>query len=158
MIKLFRRKPKAESMIALSQQVNHIHIKEAHHEKIISHCSVDRNYRNGDNGKSGNSGFLQLSEDLNIIQIYETDDLTAEILENRNGNIIIEKTIGQVLNENGDGIVLNTDDDYYNYISYRYVEGAQTGDIILTYFIYNPDTSYIDDIMDRFDYIIDRPE
>ena len=102
--------------------------------------------------------YNQLSEDLNIIQIYETDDLTAEILENRNGNIIIEKTIGQVLNENGDGIVLNTDDDYYNYISYRYVEGAQTGDIILTYFIYNPDTSYIDDIMDRFDYIIDRPE
>ena len=102
--------------------------------------------------------YSQLSEDLNIIQIYETDDLTAEILENRNGNIIIEKTIGQVLNENGDGIVLNTDDDYYNYISYRYVEGAQTGDIILTYFIYNPDTSYIDDIMDRFDYIIDRPE
>jgi len=30
------------------------------------------------------------------------------------------------------------------------------GDTILTYFIYNPDTNYMDDILERFDYVIDR--
>ena len=45
--------------------------------------------------------------------------------------------------------------DYY-YISYRSVEDFQEGDTILTYFIYNPDTNYTDDILERFDYVIDR--
>ena len=100
--------------------------------------------------------YKDLSNELNIIQVYDTNDITYDLLVNRNGNILIERTIGQVLNENGDGLILNTDDDYYNYISYRSVKDAQVGDIILTYFIYNPDTSYEDDILDRFDYIIDR--
>lgn len=102
--------------------------------------------------------YNQLSDDLNIIQVYEVDDLDCETLENRNGNIIIEKIIGQVLNAEGDGIILNTEDDYYNYISYRGVEGAEVGDIVLTYCIYNPDTTYTDDIIERFDYIIDKAE
>ena len=100
--------------------------------------------------------YNQLSNDLNIIQVYETKDLKSDILENRNGNIIIEKIIGQVLNTEGDGIIINTEDDYYNYISYRGVEGAEVGDIVLTYCIYNPDTTYTDDIIERFDYIIDK--
>lgn len=102
--------------------------------------------------------YNQLSDDLNIIQVYEVDDLDCETLENRNGNIIIEKIIGQVLNAEGDGIILNTEDDYYNYISYRGVKGAEVGDIVLTYCIYNPDTTYTDDIIERFDYIIDKAE
>jgi len=100
--------------------------------------------------------YNQLSSDLNIIQVYETKDLKSDILENRNGNIIIEKIIGQVLNTEGDGIIINTEDDYYNYISYRGVEGAEVGDIVFTYCIYNPDTTYTDDIIERFDYIIDK--
>lgn len=100
--------------------------------------------------------YNHLVDNLNIIQIYEVDDLDCDILENRNGNIIIEKIIGKVLNTDGDGIIINTEDDYYNYISYRGVKDAQVGDIILTYCIYNPDTAYTDDIIDRFDYIIDR--
>lgn len=102
--------------------------------------------------------YNQLSDDLNIIQVYEVDDLDCETLENRNGNIIIEKIIGQVLSAEGDGIILNTEDDYYNYISYRGVKCAEVGDIVLTYCIYNPDTTYTDDIIERFDYIIDKAE
>lgn len=98
----------------------------------------------------------QLSDNLDIIQVYEVDDLDCETLENRNGNIVIEKIIGQVLNAEGDGKILNTKDDYYNYINYSRVKDAQVGDIILTYCIYNPDTTYTDDIIERFDYIIDR--
>lgn len=101
--------------------------------------------------------YNNLSEELNIIRVYETDDLDYETLVNRNGNIVIEKIIGLVLNDDGDGKILNTESEY-DYISYNRVEGAKAGDIILTYCIYNPDTAYEDDILERFDYIIDRAE
>lgn len=98
--------------------------------------------------------YNRLSDNLGIIQEYNTGDLTAEILENRNGDIIIEKAIGKVLNDNGDGKILNTKSKN-NYISYRSVKDAKAGDIILTYFLYNPDNNAVDDILYRFDYIID---
>lgn len=102
--------------------------------------------------------YRKIADDLDIIQVYDAEDLTIDILENRNedGKIIIEKVIGQVLDSKGNGKVLNTDDEYFNYISYKYVKGARIGDVILSYFIYNPDTNGEDDILDRFDYIIDR--
>ena len=99
--------------------------------------------------------YNQIADDLEIVQIYDVDDLDYETLTNRNGNIIIEKIIGVVLDEAGNGEILNTETEY-NYISYRSVEDAQVGDIILTYCIFNPDTNYEDDIIDRMDYIIDR--
>ncbi len=95
-------------------------------------------------------------EELDIV-IYEVSELTMEILESRSKNhrIIIEKCIGEVTSPEGDGKVLNYDnpDDYY--INYSSITGVSTGDIILTYFIYNPDTDYFDDVLLRFDYIID---
>lgn len=58
----------------------------------------------------------------------------------------------------GDGRVLNyTDPDYY-YINYSRVENISVGDVILTYCVYNPNTNYEDDILERFDYIIDDKE
>ena len=101
------------------------------------------------------SFYKEISDNLGIVQIYDTGELTAEIIEGRDGAILIERTIGVVLNEDGDGRILNTDDEYYNYISYNSVEDVYPGDVILTYFIYNPDTDYIDDILLRFDYVID---
>lgn len=44
----------------------------------------------------------------------------------------------------------------YNYISYKGVKGIRKGDVVLTICIYNPGTNYEDDIVERFDYIIDR--
>ncbi len=102
--------------------------------------------------------YNKLADDLDVVKVYDTDELTNEMLENRDGEIIVEKTIGIVLNDEGDGEILNTSDDYYNYINYSRVENAKEGDIILTYCIYNPDTNYIDDILLRFDYIIDETE
>ena len=100
--------------------------------------------------------YNKLADGLEIVQEYNTDELTTDILENRNGKIIIEKTIGKVTTKEKDGVILNTKDKYYNYISYSKVDDAEVGDIILTYFIYNPDTNYYDDILYRFDYIIDK--
>ena len=88
------------------------------------------------------------------IQIIDTSDINAwQIIEGRNGNIIIEKVIGIVDDaETGAGHQLDNA-DYY--ISYNSVDNIRKGNIICTYFIYNPETNYADDIICRFDYIID---
>lgn len=45
----------------------------------------------------------------------------------------------------------------YDYISYRSVDfEIHNGTIVLTYFIYNPGTDYADDIMCRYDSLLDR--
>lgn len=97
------------------------------------------------------------------MSIYDTDELFSdvEILENRieNDSVIVERVVGMVTNRNreGDGIILNTSDTNYNYISYRSVDfEIHNGTIILTYLIYNPNTNYVDDIIERYDYILDR--
>jgi hypothetical protein len=109
----------------------------------------------------------ELTEENELLKVYDSADLTAEILSNRNGDLIIEKVYGVVVNTEGDGIALESNEDFVkahnrdynsiadNYISYKSVEGAEENDIVLTYFIYNPDSNYTDDIIERFDYIID---
>lgn len=102
--------------------------------------------------------YIDAANGMETIVICETDDLTGEMLENRNGIIYIEVLWGIVLNDDGDGRVLSTSDPFYNYISYKYVDGATTGNIILTYLIYNPETNYVDDVIARVDYIIGEKE
>lgn len=102
-------------------------------------------------------------ENINTLNIYDTDDLTPEIMANRNGKIIVEKIVGKVTNDKLDGEILNcnTEDGGYtnkdggNYINYERVEGAKKGDKILTYYIYNPFTNEQDDVLTRLDFIID---
>lgn len=93
--------------------------------------------------------------------IYDTTELTAEMLTDRAAShrVIVERVIGIVTNKerNGDGKILNTDDEHYNYISYSGTDlEYTTGTIIVTYLMYNPDTNYEDDIIERYDYILDR--
>lgn len=102
-------------------------------------------------------------KDIDTVQIYDTDDVTPELMANRNGKIIIEKIIGKVTNDKLDGIILNcdaeeggyTNKDGGNYINYERVDGAKKGDKILTYYIYNPFTNEQDDVLTRLDFIID---
>ena len=93
-------------------------------------------------------------ESIGTIREYNTEDLTYDILANRNGDIIIEKMIGTVTNRKGDGRLMGV--GKYNYISYKGVKGIRKGDVVLTVVIYNPANNYEDDIVERFDYIIDR--
>lgn len=90
------------------------------------------------------------------IEIWETDDLTLDEIVTRQDRdaLVIERLVGVVLNDTGDGRVLNTTDDYYNYISYSSVPGARTGDIVVTYCFYNPENDVEDDIIERYDTII----
>jgi hypothetical protein len=102
--------------------------------------------------------FYAYADPLDLIKIIDTQDLTLEDLENRNGKLIIERVIGIVEDaETGDGRCFNGE-EYYNYISYKGTPGISNGDIICSYMIYNPDNNYEDDIIMRFDYIIDRED
>ena len=97
--------------------------------------------------------YYEYATSLDLIEIIDTSQLTTEALENRGDKLIIERVIGVVTNaETGMGYVIDNPDFY---ISYASVEGISDGDVICTYFIYNPGNSYIDDIVNRFDYIID---
>lgn len=87
----------------------------------------------------------------NFAKIIDSTEITYEEIEHRNGKLIIERVIGIVEDTNGNGHALE-DENYY--ISYARVPNVSKGNIICTYFIYNPDTNYADDILKRFDYII----
>lgn len=87
----------------------------------------------------------------NICQVYDSSDLTEDILANRQGKLIIEKCTGTVADDEKNGIIQNVDSDY-NYISYADVDCTK-GDTVTTYLIYNPKSDYTDDVIERFDYV-----
>ena len=89
------------------------------------------------------------------MEMYDTSQMTEEILTNRNGKIIVEKIIGKVTSYKLDGKILNGNASNGDYISYERVDGAKQGDTILTYYIYNPFTNEADDVLTRLDFIID---
>jgi hypothetical protein len=99
--------------------------------------------------------YRDMTDKMEIVQIYDSANLTFEMLQNRKGKIIIEKVIGIMTDDNGNGRVLNCKNPEYDYISYKTVENAHIGDVIATYFVYNPDNNIEDDIIERFDLIID---
>lgn len=86
--------------------------------------------------------------------IFDASELTTEMLESRTPEVtIIERCISIVTNANeeGDGKMLNYDGDYY----IRHDKGIEDGTIMLTYFIYNSETQYYDDIIERYDFVLD---
>lgn len=84
----------------------------------------------------------------NICQVYDSSELTEDILANRQGKLIIEKCVGTVKDNEKNG---NLEDG--SYISYTDVDDCIKGDTITTYLIYNPDTNYTDDVVERFDFV-----
>lgn len=99
--------------------------------------------------------YLTYADELQLAEIIDSHDLTAEMLESRNGKLIIERVVGVVDNaETGAGHEIGT--DYF--ISYARIPDISKGDVICSYFIYNPSNNAIDDIEVRYDYIIDDKE
>lgn len=75
-------------------------------------------------------------------------DRMTEILENRNGKIIIEVIEATVLDDDG-----NACDDFGFYV--KYDSGKyEKGDRVQTAFVYNPENNYLDDILYRVDTLI----
>lgn len=92
------------------------------------------------------------------ISIDDCADITLEELEHRSGSgeVIVERCVGRVLNENLDGVILDAP-DAGNYISYRSYQGNDPiceGTLMITYLVYNPETNYCDDIIDRYDCVV----
>lgn len=87
------------------------------------------------------------TETDNICQLYDSSELTEDILANRQGKLIIEKCVGEVTDDEKNGSLEDG-----SYISYESVDCTK-GDTITTYLIFNPDTNYVDDVIERFDYI-----
>lgn len=84
-------------------------------------------------------------------EIISTHDITLNMLQNRKGTILVEKCIGMVGFDNK-GMLLNGNANNY-YIGYRDVN-ANAGDIVLTYFVYNPFNNVEDDIIWRIDFVL----
>ena len=83
----------------------------------------------------------------NICQLYDSSELTEDILANRQGKLIIEKCVGTVTDEEKNGSLEDG-----SYISYADIDCSK-GDTVITYLIYNPETNYTDDVIERYDYI-----
>lgn len=83
----------------------------------------------------------------NICQVYDSFELTEDILVNRQGKLIIEKCVGTVTDDEKNGSLEDG-----SYISYADIDCTK-GDTIITYLIYNPETNYTDDVIERFDYV-----
>ena len=98
------------------------------------------------------------ADGLGSYVLYDSSELTIDILENRNGTTIIERCIGIVTNKvAGDGKILNVADTMGDYIGYRSIgHKVYDGTVVLTYFVYNPENNYSDDITDRYDFILCR--
>ena len=90
------------------------------------------------------------------VNLYYTDELDYDKLTTRKerGEIIVERIVGTVLDDEYNGRILTTEDDFYNYISYRNIGfDVRPGDFVVTYCLYNPATDFEDDIY-RYDYPI----
>lgn len=91
---------------------------------------------------------------------YTHSEITLDLLENREGKTIVERCYGVVLDmETGDGRIINAADGAGNFISYRSV--YQTHDensIMLTYLVYNPENNYCDDIIIRYDFVLEKEQ
>lgn len=76
-------------------------------------------------------------------------DAMTEILESRNGKIIIEVIEATVLDAEGNG-----SDQFGFYVKYNSKRFSK-GDKVQSVFVYNPDTNYVDDILYRVDSLIE---
>lgn len=87
------------------------------------------------------------------LNAIDSSKLTYEKITHRKHTVILERCIGKVKNKNKDGKVLNTNEGYY--ISYKGVK-CKKGDIVITYFLWNPENNIEDDIIARWDYVIKK--
>lgn len=87
------------------------------------------------------------------LKAIDSSKLTYKMITNRKNSVILERCIGKVKNKNKDGKVLNANKGYY--ISYRGVK-CKKGDIIVSYFLWNPENNMDDDVVARWDFVIKK--
>lgn len=103
----------------------------------------------------------QVSEKYNnTIALYDSSELSVKKIETRNGTVIIERCICYVNtfdNGEGSGTILNAFDKDFSYIHFSDMgEEIRKGTIVVSYFVYNPDSNVIDDVSDIYDFVLSR--
>ena len=93
----------------------------------------------------GAIAFIALALTVRVKGSYTYEELT-----NRKGRIYIEVVNGVVLDEKGNGEILNALPDNGDYIAYN--EKYHAGDKVVSLFIYNPLSNAEDDRLLRIDY------
>ena len=92
-----------------------------------------------------------------VTKVIDCNDLTENMLlhrSNRKQHIMyIERIVGRVIDNKGNGKVLNPPKNGGYYISYSSVKGVRKGDLVITYCVYNPYSNYDDDVIERWDFI-----
>lgn len=90
------------------------------------------------------------------LDVIDTSKLTLSEITHRKGIIIVERVIGEVVTDDKDGKMLNqVGNTEYDYISYKGVD-CKKGDVIVTYLLYNPENNYCDDVVARWDYVLEK--
>lgn len=84
-------------------------------------------------------------------KVYESKNLTTDVLEHRAQThaVIVEKCVGVVVDDDGNGMILNAMDSQ-DYISYKKSMPKQ-GTKIVTFNVFDPTNNAVDDIMLRID-------
>ena len=105
--------------------------------------------------EDGNGYYLETEnkqDGVTLVYYIQTDDdmdRLKEVLENRNGKIIIEVSNGTVTDSNGDGVDVC---GYYRHYDNRF----SVGDVVQSVFVYNPQNNSVDDILYRVDTLIEQ--
>ena len=82
--------------------------------------------------------------------VYEKKLTLKMLIHRKNKVLYIEKVKGKVINNSLDGRT-----SCGRYICYQRLDGkVKKGDIVITYYVYNPYTNYDDDRDERYDVII----
>lgn len=87
--------------------------------------------------------------------IYDSSELSLWDFENRNGRKIIERVFALVTSPSGKAKQLGGGEwfiDYESYTDSRIFEGT----VMLSYFVYNPDSNFCDDYLQRYDFVLSR--
>ena len=101
--------------------------------------------------------YYSYADRLNLIKFADMYELTYQDITNRNGKLIIERAIGVLDNpETGEGHSVS--DGKHLYMNYSHIENVKKGDVVCTLFLYNPKTNHANDIVARFDFVIDNME
>ena len=105
----------------------------------------------------GTSPVITAEAKIPVVKLMkETDSATFwNKLSARKGKYIyVTYVTGVMTNLKGDGR-LDGFRKKFGYISYRGLKNVHKGDRILSVFVYNPDTGYTDDIVERCDFVVE---
>ena len=102
------------------------------------------------NGEFYDADFYDELSDAIIVDI---SDYSEEFYE-ESDTLIVEKIIGVVLDDDGNGEIINENGGYY--ISYSNVDGVEPGNVVTTYIIHAPDEGFDGGV--RYDFIVDSRE